>query len=128
MIEAIIIDDEKNNIDNIHSILKKYCPYINIVGSALNGTEAKNVIQSKKPALLFLDIQMPEMSGLQFTSTLKNPPSVILTTAFREYAPEAFELNAVDYLLKPIDEEELSIAISKFKNQFQKSNLEIYSN
>ncbi len=114
MIEAIIIDDEKNNIENIHSILRKYCPYINIVDTALNGIEAKKVIQSKKPGLLFLDIQMPGLTGIELLKELQPFEfEVIFITASDQYAIQAFKFSAVDYLLKPIDKDELVSAVSR---------------
>ena len=127
MIEAIIIDDEKNNIDNIHSILKKYCPYINIVGSALNGAEAKNIIQAKKPALLFLDIQMPGQSGLDLLRDLQPLEfEVIFITAFDEYAIQAFKFSAVDYLLKPVVKDDLIAAVSRALERIESKKQNIH--
>lgn len=80
-------------------------------GSAL---EASNLLRTRPADLIFLDIQMPELDGFKFLSTLKNAPSVIITTAFRDYGPEAFELDVVDYLLKPISFERLVKAVNKF--------------
>jgi DNA-binding LytR/AlgR family response regulator len=84
------------------------------VGECGNAIEAANLLRNKSVDLIFLDIQMPEMTGFQFASTLKNPPAIILTTAFRDYAPEAFDLNVVDYLLKPISFERLLKSVNKF--------------
>ena len=87
---------------------------LELVGECGNAIEAANLLRNKSADLIFLDIQMPEMTGFQFASTLKNPPAIILTTAFRDYAPEAFDLNVVDYLLKPISFERLLKSVNKF--------------
>jgi len=87
---------------------------LELVGECGNAIEAANLLRNKSVDLIFLDIQMPEMTGFQFASTLKNPPAIILTTAFRDYAPEAFDLNVVDYLLKPISFERLLKSVNKF--------------
>jgi two-component system, LytTR family, response regulator len=114
MIDAIIVDDEKNNIDNIHSIIRRYCPNINIVDSALNAVEAKNIIQSKKPALIFLDIQMPGQTGIELLNELQPLNfEVIFITAYDQYAIQAFKFSAVDYLLKPVDKDAFITAISR---------------
>ncbi len=84
------------------------------VGECGNAMEAINLLRTKTVDLIFLDIQMPEMTGFQFVSTLKNPPSIILTTAYRDFAPEAFDLNVIDYLLKPIAFERMVKAVNKF--------------
>ena len=87
---------------------------LDLSGECGNAIEANNFLQIHTVDLIFLDIQMPEITGLQFINTLKNPPSIILTTAFREFAPEAFELDVVDYLLKPISFERLLKSVNKF--------------
>jgi len=87
---------------------------LELVGECGNAIEAANILRSKSVDLIFLDIQMPEMTGFQLASTLKNPPAIILTTAFRDYAPEAFDLNVIDYLLKPISFDRLLKAVNKF--------------
>jgi DNA-binding LytR/AlgR family response regulator len=83
-------------------------------GECGNAIDAANMLRNKSIDLIFLDIQMPEMTGFQFASTLKNPPAIILTTAFRDFAPEAFDLNVVDYLLKPISFERLLKSVNRF--------------
>lgn len=87
---------------------------LELVGECGNAIEAANLLRAKSVDLIFLDIQMPEMTGFQFVSTLKNPPAIILTTAFRNYAPEAFDLNVIDYLLKPISFERLFKSVNKY--------------
>jgi DNA-binding LytR/AlgR family response regulator len=85
-----------------------------LAGECENAFVAGNLIRSKTIDLVFLDIQMPEVTGIQLVNSLHNPPAIILTTAFREFAPEAFDLNVVDYLLKPISFERLQRAVNKF--------------
>ena len=87
---------------------------LELAGECGNAIEAANFLRNKSVDLIFLDIQMPEMTGFQFAGTLKNPPAIILTTAFRDYAPEAFDLNVIDYLLKPISFERLLKSVNKF--------------
>lgn len=114
MIEAIIIDDEKNNIDNIHSILKKHCPFIAVVATAINAIEAKSIIDTNKPALIFLDIQMPGKTGIELLKELQPFEfEVIFITAYDQYAIQAFKFSAVDYLLKPVDKDDLVSAVSR---------------
>lgn len=87
---------------------------LEFAGECSNAIEASNVMRTKSVDLIFLDIQMPEMDGLQFIGTLKNPPAIILTTAFRDFALDAFELDVIDYLLKPISFERLLKSVNKF--------------
>jgi DNA-binding LytR/AlgR family response regulator len=96
---------------------------LELVGECGNALEAINLLRTKTVDLIFLDIQMPEMTGLQFVSTLKNPPSIILTTAHRDFAPEAFDLNVIDYLLKPISFERMVKAVNKFFDSKQKNSI-----
>lgn len=121
MIDAVIIDDEQNNIDNIRVLLSKNCPLVNIVGIALNATEAKSVINSQHPNLVFLDIQMPGQSGLDLLKELQ-PLSfeVIFVTAYDQYAIQAFRFSAVDYILKPVDSHELIEAVSKATERIER--------
>jgi DNA-binding LytR/AlgR family response regulator len=109
----LIVDDEPLARKLIASHASKI-EGLELAGECGNAIEAANLIRSKSVDLIFLDIQMPEMTGFQFAGTLKNPPSIILTTAFRDYAPEAFDLNVVDYLLKPISFERLLKSVNKF--------------
>ncbi len=109
----IIVDDEPLARKLIASHASRI-EGLELLGECGNAIEAANLLWSKSVDLIFLDIQMPEMTGFQFASTLKNPPTIILTTAFRDYAPEAFDLNVVDYLLKPISFERLLKSVNKF--------------
>ena len=112
----LIVDDEPL----ARKLIASHCSKIEgleLVGECGNAIEAANFLRNKSVDLIFLDIQMPEMTGFQLASTLKNPPAIILTTAFRDYAPEAFDLNVVDYLLKPISFERLLKSVNKFFDQ-----------
>ncbi len=109
----LIVDDEPLARKLIASHASKI-EGLELVGECGHAIEAANLLRNKSVDLLFLDIQMPEMTGFQFANTLKNPPSIILTTAFRNYAPEAFDLNVIDYLLKPISFERLLKSVNKF--------------
>ncbi|UKJ06168.1 LytR/AlgR family response regulator transcription factor [Solitalea lacus] len=111
-IQCLIVDDEPPALD----VLQKYIeavPSLEHVGSCLNCVEALGYLQNKKIDLLFLDIKMPQLLGTDFVRTLKNPPKIIFTTAFRKYAIEGFELDAVDYLLKPISFDRFIKAVNK---------------
>ncbi len=112
-IKCLVIDDEplarKLMISHISKIES-----LELAGECTNAIEAGNFLRTSKVDLLFLDIQMPEINGLQFIGTLKNPPAIILTTAYRDFAPEAFDLDVVDYLLKPISFERFTKSVNKY--------------
>jgi len=109
----LIVDDEPLARKLIASHTSKI-EGLELSGECGNAIEASNFLHGKQVDLIFLDIQMPEIDGLKFISTLKVPPAIIFTTAFREFALEAFELDAIDYLLKPISFERLLKAVNKF--------------
>lgn len=114
-LKALIVDDEYPARKELRFLLDKY-DYIEVVGEAANAHEALTLIKALDYSILFMDIQMPGMTGLEVGKMIQemdNPPYVIFTTAFDEYAVKAFEVNAVDYVLKPIDENRLSKAINK---------------
>ncbi|HOX84268.1 MAG TPA: LytTR family DNA-binding domain-containing protein [Chryseolinea sp.] len=111
--QYIIVDDEPLARRLITSHASKI-EGLELVGECGNAIEAINLLRNKPVELIFLDIQMPEVTGIQFVNTLKNPPSIIFTTAFRDFAPEAFELEAIDYLLKPISFERFVKSVNKF--------------
>src|SRR6187455_3391971 len=111
-IKCLVIDDEQPARD----ILQKHIEGVEsleLAGSCNNAVEALSFLQSNTVDLLFLDIQMPHLLGTSFIRTLKNPPKVIFTTAYRKFAVEGFELNAVDYLLKPISFERFLQGVNK---------------
>ena len=109
---ALIIDDERLARGELRRLLAQH-PEIEIVGEAANPHEAEARIAELKPELLFLDIQMPGRNGFELLAGLKRQPRVIFTTAYDEYAFRAFEVSAVDYLLKPIDSARLAQAIER---------------
>ncbi|OEK02936.1 hypothetical protein BFP97_16010 [Roseivirga sp. 4D4] len=111
-INCLIIDDEPIAQEIIERYLAPF-DQIQIVGKCINAVEANSLLQSKAIDLIFLDIQMPHIDGLAFIKSLANPPKVIVTTAHREYAIDAFEIDVVDYLLKPISQERFLIALNR---------------
>ena len=114
MIKAVLIDDERLARTELRKLLMDF-PEIEIVGEAANAAEGLESIENLQPDLVFLDIQMPGKTGFDMLSELEKSPHVIFTTAYDEYALKAFEVNALDYLLKPIDETELKKAVERFK-------------
>jgi len=110
---CLVVDDEPLARSAIQALLSRFDD-IEIVAECEDTFEALKVLQKKKIDLMFLDIQMPEVSGLEFLRSLKQPPAVILTTAHKQYAIEGYELDVVDYLLKPISFERMMKAIDKF--------------
>ena len=113
---CIIVDDEPLAIDAIQTHVEKF-DSLKLVATCTDAIQAFEVLNKTRIDLMFLDIQMPEISGLEFLKSLKHPPKVILTTAYREYALDAFDLNVVDYLLKPIAFERFMQAINKYYEQ-----------
>ena len=114
-IRCIAVDDEPPALE----ILKKYISSVSMLelaGTCNNAVEAINVLGTQEIDLLFLDIQMPMLMGTDLIRSLSKPPKVIFTTAFRKFAVEGFELNAVDYLLKPISFERFLRAVNKIMN------------
>lgn len=110
--KALIIDDERLARKELTSLLED-CKDITIVGEAINVDDAYEKIQALNPDLLFLDIQMPGKTGFDLLEMLDAVPKVIFTTAYDEYALQAFDVNALDYLLKPIQKERLQESINK---------------
>ncbi len=113
--KVLIVDDEKLARDRLRELLTEIGGHV-IVGEAMNGNEAVERAAQLKPDVLLMDIRMPGMDGLEAAMHLMgldNPPSVIFTTAYDQHALHAFEVNAVDYLLKPIRKERLSLALAK---------------
>ncbi len=115
-ISCIIVDDEPMAREIIENHLKRI-DSIQIKGSCKNAIEAFNLLNSESIDLIFLDINMPEISGLSFAKSINKKIKIIFTTAYREYALDGFDLKAVDYLLKPISFERLYQSIHKFKNE-----------
>lgn len=126
MIRVAIIDDEPL----AHELLTEYLKVdddILLVGNYYNGFEGIKGIQETKPDLIFLDIQMPKINGFEMLELVDDPPAVIFVTAFDAYAVKAFEVHALDYLMKPYSRERLRLAVDKFKNSRQ-LGLPVYDN
>ena len=120
---ALIVDDERLARAELARLLAVH-PEIEIAGEARNGEEALELIARLAPDLLFLDIQMPGMTGFELLERLDEVPQVIFTTAYDQYAIHAFEVNALDYLLKPIAPNRLAAALAKLRLRPERSRLE----
>lgn len=112
---SVIVEDEEMSRKRLRRLLEEFPEDIEIVGEADNGLTAVEVIRSLNPDLLFLDIGLPGLDGFQLLANLDRQPAVIFTTASNQYALEAFKTYAVDYLLKPIDEDALGRAVEKLR-------------
>ena len=114
MIRAIIIDDERLARNELKKLLLDF-PEIEVIAEAANASEGVEKIDTLSPDLIFLDIQMPGKTGFDMLSELERAPNVIFTTAYDEYALKAFEVNALDYLLKPVEPKRLADALQKLQ-------------
>lgn len=126
MIKALIIDDEPL----ARMIVKEYLlghEDIQLIEECGDGFEGVKAIQQHQPDLIFLDIQMPKINGFEMLELIDNPPAVIFTTAFDEYAIKAFENHAIDYLLKPFSQERFDKAMQKWKEQYNVSKSTLIS-
>jgi two-component system, LytTR family, response regulator len=115
LFRAIVIDDEPAARRLMKSLLQEYSDVIEVIAEAGNGREAIDKIDELKPDVIFLDIQMPDLTGFEVIDRLKVKPNIIFTTAYEQYAIKAFETFSIDYLLKPIKEERLEQSITKLK-------------
>ncbi len=124
MIRTIIIDDEKHCCDNLQWQLKQYCPEIDLIAVCNNAQKGLQQIRHYQPQLIFIDVEMPGMSGFEMLESLTQINfDIIFTTAFDQYAIRAIKFGALDYLIKPIDKDELREAINKFLNRTQRDSL-----
>jgi two-component system LytT family response regulator len=121
--KALIIDDERLARLELRRLLEAH-PEVEIAGEARSGEEALELVAELDPDLLFLDIQMPGMTGFELLERLEDLPAVIFTTAYDEYAIKAFEVNAMDYLLKPIVPARLAAALGRMRPRAGRSRLE----
>lgn len=121
--KALIIDDERLARLELRRLLATH-PEVEIAGEARSGTEAREMIANLTPDLIFLDIQMPGMTGFELLESLEDVPQVIFTTAYDQYAIRAFEVNALDYLLKPIAPERLAAALARVHPRAETARLE----
>ena len=119
--KTIIIDDEKHCSGTLEILLKKYCPSVEQLAVCQNGEEGIQAIRKYNPDLIFLDIEMPRMNGFEMLSQIENPSfEIIFTTAYDNFAIKAFKVSAIDYLLKPIDKNELILGVEKAESRIQK--------
>lgn len=121
-ISTLIVDDEQLARDELAFLLKDF-PEIDLLGTAANGPEAVRMIEDLEPELVFMDVQMPGMDGLGVIARLRAGgnalPHFVLTTAFDQYAVEAFRLEALDYLLKPVEKERLAESVGRAKRMIE---------
>ena len=118
MIKAVIVDDEFLARQRVLKLLEEY-DQIKVIGEAKNGTQAVEIIDLKVPDLVFLDVQMPDFDGFEVITKLKHRPYIVFTTAYDQYAIQAFNIHALDYLLKPIDAERFEDSIKKVEAYFK---------
>ncbi|MBL0143251.1 MAG: response regulator transcription factor [Betaproteobacteria bacterium] len=116
---AVIADDERLMRDQIVARLKEAWPELSIVGEAGNGREAVALVRSREPDIVFLDIRMPEMDGIEAAKALAGQVHVVFVTAYDEYAVNAFEQGAIDYLLKPADPERVAITCQRLRERLE---------
>jgi DNA-binding LytR/AlgR family response regulator len=121
MYRAIIADDEKELRTYLRSLLSEVWPELVICGDAQNGKEALELVESMKPQIAFLDIKMPGISGMEAAKSIAGVCHIVFVTAFDQYAVEAFEREAVDYLLKPVSKDRLIQTVERLKNRLDAS-------
>src|SRR6476660_3200799 len=121
MHRALIIDDERLARNELKKLLQDF-PEVEVIGEAANANEGIEKIESLSPDLVFLDIQMPGKTGFDMLSELERAPHVIFTTAYDEFALKAFEVNALDYLLKPVEPKRLADAVHKLQYEMSKDD------
>ncbi len=119
-IKVLLVDDEYLALQLLENFLQEV-PELELVAKTKSPMEAQNILSNTNIDLLFLDIQMPTLSGINLLKNLKNPPLTIFTTAYSDYALTAFDLNVIDYLLKPFSFERFLQAVDKAKTQLSKS-------
>lgn len=117
-IKCLIVDDEPLAREGLASYVEKI-PFLTLVDLCQNALEANQRLTETRIDLIFLDINMPQLSGMDFLKTLQNPPQVVITTAYREFAIESFELDVIDYLIKPISFQRFLKACNKVKQQIE---------
>ena len=121
---VIIVDDEPLALDVLETYIERM-PDLHLIARCNNAFEANEALKNNEIDLMFLDIQMPQLTGIEFLKTLVKPPMVIFTTAYQQYAIEGFELNALDYLLKPISMDRFMKAVNKATEQYNLHNKEV---
>jgi DNA-binding LytR/AlgR family response regulator len=124
MIKCLVVDDEHLAREAVKAYIEK-TPELALVGECENALQAMAFLREENVDLIFLDIEMPEIDGISFLKHVKNNPGVIFTTAYRNYAVEAFDLDVIDYLLKPISFDRFVMAINKF---YERTNVNVSHN
>ena len=120
---CLIVDDEPLSIELVQGHIEQFSQ-LELVGSCWNAMEALELLKKHPIDLIFLDIQMPMLTGIEFVKSLQHPPSIIFITAYRDYAVESYELDVVDYLLKPITFNRFFKSINKFLNRYGQENMQ----
>lgn len=124
MITTAIIDDEPKNIKVMKNMLNDFCPQVQVIGEANNSTDGKELIQQKKPELVFLDIEMPYGNGFDLLNALMPIDfEVVFVTAFDKYTLQALKYSALDYLLKPVNIDELKTAVKNAEARIKKNSV-----
>lgn len=114
MIQCLIVDDEPLALEVLEKFIRE-TPGLSLLGKCRNAFEASEQLLKQAPDLMFLDIEMPLVTGIHFLQSLRQPPKTILTTAYKEYAYEGYELDVVDYLLKPVSYERFLKSLQKYR-------------
>jgi two-component system, LytTR family, response regulator len=129
MIKTIIVDDEQHCITTLLWNLEEYCKDVEVIASVKNATDAMELIKKHKPDLVFLDIEMPVLNGIDMIMQFEKIDfNVVFITAYDQYAIQAIKLNALDYLLKPIDKDELMAAVEKVRTKQSSTTIEQLQN
>ncbi len=121
---TIIVDDERLARKELNKLLSEHS-FIEVIAECANADEAKKAIEKEKPDLVFLDIQMPEKTGFDLLEELDYTPTIIFVTAYDEFAIKAFEVNAFDYILKPVDHERLANTLNKVREEIENEVTEV---
>ncbi len=123
MVQCLIIDDEKNARENLLNLVGKYCPELQVVGSAISGMDGIHQVKEMKPDAIFLDVHMSDIDGFTLLSRLEEPkPMVVFVTAYEKYALKAIKASAIDYILKPVSIRELQNAAQKLEQLYKLKN------
>jgi two-component system, LytTR family, response regulator len=124
-IKAIIIDDEERARDTLSALLKEFCPQVEVLAKCANVPDGVLAINQNRPQLVFLDIEMPEYNGFELLSFFRDIDfEIVFVTAYNEYALKAFEVSAVDYVLKPVDIDKLKQAVEKVEKKLSNNDMQ----
>ncbi len=123
IIKCIIVEDEPLAVEVIEGFINQV-PFLELVAKCNDAFSAMEILKEKNIDLIFLDIHLPKLKGLDFLSAIKNPPMVIITTAYHEFAIKSYEYNVIDYLLKPIEFSRFVVAVNKVLDRSSLSNIE----